>query len=84
MNTPKKQKQFRSYKNLGGKSTVLRYELAKDGITITFNDNSAYRWTNQSASPETIAKMKTLAQAGKGLDTFVKAEVKDRYCKKLR
>lgn len=84
MNRPKRQKQFRTYKNAGGKSTVLSYELAKDGITIVFADHSCYRYTNQSASPEHIAKMKQLALAGKGLGTYVEANVKDRFIKKIR
>jgi hypothetical protein len=84
MNTPKRQKQFRTYKNAGGKSTVLRYELAKDGITVVFADHSVYRYTNQSADPENIAKMKQLALAGKGLGEYIEAHVKDRFVKKIR
>ena len=32
MNTPKKMRLFRRYKNLSGKSTVAKYELEKDAI----------------------------------------------------
>lgn len=84
MNTPKKTRQFRRYKNLSGDSTVVRYEIEKDAMTIQFKDASMYRYTNQSADPANIRKMKTLAQAGKGLGTFVKATVKDRYIRKVR
>ena len=75
---------FRRYKNLGGKSKVLRYEIAKDGMTIKFVDSSVYRYTNQSADPENIAKMKELALAGKGLGTFIDANLKDRFLRKIR
>lgn len=84
MNTPKKQRNFRRYKNVGGSSDVLRYELEKDAVNLVFKNGSAYRYTNQSCSPENIAKMKTLALAGKGLGTFVKNTVKDQYCRKVR
>ena len=84
MNTPKKQKQLRPYKNAGGKSTVLRYELAKDGITVVFADHTVYRYTNQSAGPEHIAKMKSLALAGRGLGTFIEANVRELFIKKIR
>ncbi len=84
MNTPKRQKQFRAYKNAGGKSVVRRYELAKDGITVVFADHSVYRWTNQSADRAHIAKMKELAVAGKGLGTYIETHVKDRFLKKIR
>jgi hypothetical protein len=84
MNTPKKMRHYRKYKNLGGKSTVAMYEIEKDAVNVRFTDRSAYRYTNQSAGPENIAKMKTLALAGKGLDTFIKGTVKDGFCRKIR
>ena len=84
MNTPKKTRVYRRYKNAGGSSEVVRYEMEKDAINLVFKDGSAYRYTNQSAAPENIAKMKSLALAGKGLGTFVKSTVKDRFCRKIR
>lgn len=85
MNTPKKPiRLFKRYKNLGGKSVVAHYELEKDAINIKFTNNSAYRYTNQSAGSENIKKMKSLALAGKGLGTFIEANVKDRFVRKIR
>ncbi|MEK7325155.1 MAG: hypothetical protein AAB217_07885 [Chloroflexota bacterium] len=75
---------FKKYKNLSGKSTVARYEIMKDGMTIRFADHSVYIYTNQTADPENISKMKTLAVAGKGLGTFIDANVKDRFLRKVR
>ncbi len=84
MNRPKRIQIFKRYKNVGGKSKVAKYNIEKDGVTIVFTDASCYRYTNQSASPAHIAKMKELAQAGKGLDTFIESTVKDRYLRKVR
>jgi hypothetical protein len=84
MNTPKKTRHYKRYKNAGGKSTVAHYELEKDAVNIKFTNNSSYRYTNQSAGSENIAKMKTLALAGKGLGTFITATVKDRFERKIR
>ena len=84
MNTPKKTRHFRRYKNLGGKSTIVKYELEKDAVNLRFTDNSSYRFTNQSAGKENIAEMKKLALAGKGLGTFVEKNVKERYERKIR
>ena len=84
MRTPKKPKMFKRYKNLSGSSTVAAYEIAKDGVTVRFSDHSVYRYTNQSADPENIAKMKTMAIAGKGLGTFITANLKDRFLCKIR
>jgi hypothetical protein len=84
MRTPKKPKMMRLYKNLGGKSKVVRYQIAKDAITIRFADCSVYHYSNQSADPENISKMKALAVAGKGLGTFIDANVKDRFARKIK
>ena len=84
MLTPKRPKLFRKYKNLSGDSKVARYEIRKDSVTIRFTDNSVFRYTNQSADPGNISKMKSLALAGKGLGTFIDANVKDRFLRKIR
>jgi hypothetical protein len=82
--SPTRFKLFRRYLNLGKASKVAAYELKKDGITIRFTDHTVYRYTNQSADPKNIKQMKTLAIAGKGLGTFIDANVKDRYLRKVR
>jgi hypothetical protein len=84
MQTPKRPKMFKRYKNLSGQSKVVSYEIRKDGLTIRFSDCTAYRYTNQSADPANISKMKALAIAGKGLGTFIDANVKDRFLRKVR
>ena len=75
---------FIRYKNLSKDSTVARYEIRKDMVTIRFVDDSVYVYTNQSATPGSIEKMKTLAAAGKGLGTFIGANLKDRFLRKIR
>ena len=75
---------FKRYKNLSGDSKIAAYEIAKDSMTIRFADASVYRYTNQTADPRNISKMKSLALAGKGLGTFIDANVKDRFLRKIR
>lgn len=77
----KQPKQFRTYKD--AKSKVAEYELAQDGITVRFKDHTVYRYTNQSAGPANIAKLKAAAPTGKGLDALLDA-VKDRHSHKIR
>ena len=72
------------YKNLGGKSKVVKYAIAKDSMRIRFADCSVYIYTNQSADPGNISKMKALAVAGKGLGTFIEANLKERFARKIR
>ncbi len=73
-----------SYKNLGGDSSVRAYELGVDSITVQFSDNTVYLYTYQSAGSENIEKMKALAIAGQGLNSFIMRYVKKAYSAKLR
>ena len=75
---------FKRYKNLSGDSKVTAYEIMKDAMTIRFADSSVYRYTNQSADPANISKMKSLAISGKGLGTYIDAHVKNRFLRKVR
>ncbi len=84
MRKAKKLQITRRYKNIGGKSKVVSYQMEKDSMTVRFADCSVYRYTNQSAGPANIGKMKSLAQAGKGLGTFIDANLKDRFSRKVR
>lgn len=84
MKTPKRPKLFLRYKNLGGASKVVRYQTTKDVVTVQFSNNSVYNYSNQSAGEDNIAKMKTLAAAGKGLGTFIETNLKDRFMRKIR
>ena len=65
---------FKRYKNLSVDSTVTAYEMTKDAITIRFADHTVYRYTNQSADPGNIGKMKSLAISGKGLRGILRVQ----------
>jgi hypothetical protein len=80
----KKPKQYRKYQNAGGAEKVVGYEMFKDGIIVRFTDHSVYRYTNQSAGPEHIAKLKAAAEAGKGLGTLIGADVEERSLCRVR
>ncbi|MCX5784973.1 MAG: hypothetical protein NTX59_04745 [Elusimicrobia bacterium] len=75
---------MKRYKNLSGNSTVASYEIGKDSVKIGFTTNSVYIYSNQSAGPGNISQMKTLALAGKGLGTFIDANVKEGFARKTR
>jgi len=84
MTTAKKILITRKYKNLSGKSTVVSYALAKDQIKVSFTNQLKYVYSNQVTGMANIAKMKTLAAAGKGLGTFIAANVADKFARKAR
>jgi hypothetical protein len=82
--SPTRYKLFKRYLNLSKVSKVAAYELKKDAVTIRFTNHTVYRYTNQSADPKNIREMKTLAIAGKGLGTFIEANLKERYSRKVK
>jgi hypothetical protein len=84
MRKPRKLQIMLRYKNVSGDSKVAQYHLEKDSVRVRFANHSVYLYTNQSADPANISKMKTLADAGKGLGTFIDANVKDRFARKIK
>jgi hypothetical protein len=72
------------YKNLGGVSNVIAYEIGDDWIKVQFRDGEIYTYTYQSAGQENIEQMKTLARAGQGLNSFISRAVRKAYASKSR
>jgi hypothetical protein len=72
------------YKNLGGDSKVASYEIGETSITIQFRDTSTYLYTEESTGKADLDRMKELAIAGQGLNTFIGKRIKTRYAKKIR
>lgn len=72
------------YANLGGDSGVVSYEIGEDSITVEFRDGSVYLYDFRSAGQTNIEKMKELAIAGSGLNSFITRVVRKGYANKLR
>ena len=70
---------MKRYKNLDGNSGVLAYHIQPDSITVQFADGISYFYTYISAGQDNIEKMKTLAERGKGLSTFITQHVHNAY-----
>lgn len=68
-----------TYPNLNGNSGVNAYECGGDYIKIQFNNMSQYLYTYASAGSFNIEQMKTFAQQGRGLNSFIMKVVKDKY-----
>lgn len=75
---------MKKYLNRQGNSGVTGYKIDAGGISVAFNDNAVYLYTNTSAGVNAIEKMKELAIAGKGLSTYISKNVKDKFEKKIR
>lgn len=74
---------MKRYKNLEGHSGVTGYELNDDSIRVEFNHDTVYEYTYASAGRRIIEKMKRLANAGKGLSTYISQTVKEKFERKL-
>jgi len=72
------------YKNSGGDSGIIGYEIGIDSVTVQFSDGSVYLYNYQSAGRENIEQMKILAVAGEGLNSFIMRNVRKAYAAKLR
>ena len=73
---------MKDYRNEGGGSGVARYEFGDDFITIEYSSGATYRYMVESAGREAIDTMKRLAEAGKGLNSFIGREVRGNYASK--
>ena len=71
------------YGNLSGESGVRAYETKADSITLTFINGERYVYTHARPGRAAVDHMKALAQAGKGLSTFVSQHVREAYERKL-
>ena len=76
-----------NYKNLGGDSNVISYEIGEDFIDVEFNPSlvfsyTTYRYTYGSAGDTNVEEMKELARKGEGLSAFINEQVKTNYSKK--
>lgn len=65
-------------------SGVVAYDAGEDFIRLKFADGKIYRYTNESAGPEKIARMKHLAASGEGLLTYINKHVRDGYAERER
>ena len=81
---PKKGVDMERYRNLGGDSGVLSYEIGDGCITVQFRDGSLYLYNCESAGVGSIERMMELALAGQGLNSFISKVVKKGYASKLR
>lgn len=72
------------YRNLGGDSSVIAYEIGSNFIRVQFSDGSVYLYTYASAGSHNIEQMKQLARRGRGLNSFIMTNVRKAYARKER
>ena len=71
------------YKNLSGISGVVAFESGDRHIDIEFEGKQRYRYDYTTPGQKEVEIMKSLAQRGKGLATFINQNVRERFAAKL-
>ncbi len=69
------------YQNLGRDSGVDAYEAGANYILVRFKTGDTYKYNYNSAGASHIEKMKNLAAAGSGLNSYINKYVKYNYVK---
>ncbi|BCG09851.1 MULTISPECIES: hypothetical protein [Buttiauxella] len=72
------------YANRGGNSGVVSYETTPNSITVKFKDGWKYVYDENKPGTAIVTKMKELAQAGHGLNSYISTVVKSNFSSKYR
>ena len=59
------------YANISGKSGVAEYEIGDNYVIVVFTNGNTKSYSTEDYSRDEIEEMKTLAQSGQGLNTFL-------------
>lgn len=73
-----------AYANRGGDSGVVSYETTADSIIVGFRDGWKYVYDANKPGTATVTRMKELAVAGHGLNSFISTVVKKNFSSKYR
>lgn len=74
---------MRRYRDGQGDSGVLAFEVHEDAIDIRFKDGGVYRYSARQPGAAHVARMRLLALAGAGLNTYINQQVRERYERRL-
>ncbi|EPL4524678.1 hypothetical protein QCK34_002015 [Enterobacter asburiae] len=73
-----------AYSNKGGDSGVVFYETNHDSIIVRFSDGMNYVYDSVKPGAAGVSKLKELASAGQGLNSYINTVIKTNYSRKYR
>ena len=73
----------RPYSNFGRRPGVRYFALGPSFIRIWFKDGDGYEYNYAAPGRADVQEMKRLAEAGRGLATYVNRHVRENYARKL-
>ena len=61
------------YENINGNSGIVAYDTKEESITVEFKSGkyTLYTYTYESAGADAVETMKSLAQQGHGLNSYI-------------
>lgn len=62
---------FQAYRNLGRDSGVVAFDISPDSITVQFRSGSHYVYNSVAPGAAVVAKLKSLALSGHGLNSYL-------------
>lgn len=68
-----------AYRNRNGDSGVVAYALLEDALVVRFNDGATYLYGPSRPGRHHVGRMKSLAMAGRGLNTYINRYVREKY-----
>ena len=69
------------YRNLSGESGVVAFEAGTDFIRVRFAGGEIYRYDRTRPGARHLAQMKRLAQAGRGLSSYIAQQLREAASK---
>ncbi|AGH95391.1 hypothetical protein [Pseudobdellovibrio exovorus] len=72
------------YRNTGGDSGIVGYEIGTDSIVVKFRDGAVYLYDYTHTGVADVEHMKQLALSGSGLNSFISRAVRKRFARKIR
>lgn len=72
------------YANKGGDSGVVAYAITADSITVQFKDGWNYVYNSIRPGVSVVTQMKTFAESGQGLNSYISRVVKKNFASKHR
>jgi len=77
-------KRMKRYQDLSGRSGVTAYKAFDEAITVLFQDGALYLYDYAATGRRDVEEMKRLADAGRGLASYISQVVKERHARRLR
>jgi len=74
---------MKRYEDRSGRGGITGYENLPDGIILEFRYKDQYLYDYSQPGKEHVEQMKTLAEKGKGLTTYVNQNIRGNYKEKL-